>query len=71
MSDHADNADKKIYGAIAAGLAAVRQAPMLQPNCRCHFCDEVVASETLFCDVDCRDDFERQIAAKKILGFEN
>lgn len=68
MSDHADNADRKIFRTIDAGLAAARRAPELQPDCRCHFCDEVVAVNLLFCDVDCRDDFERQDAAQRRAG---
>jgi hypothetical protein len=68
MSDHADNADSRIFRTIAAGLAAVRRAPELQPDCRCHFCDEIVAVNLLFCDVDCRNDFERQDAALRRAG---
>ncbi|RAM61404.1 hypothetical protein RB24_25575 [Herbaspirillum rubrisubalbicans] len=68
MSDHADNADSRIYRTIAAGLAAARRAPTLQPDCHCHFCDEIVAIGQLFCNHDCRDDFEREIAARKISG---
>jgi len=71
MSDHADNADSRIYRTIDAGLAAARRAPALQPDSRCHFCDEIVATELLFCNRDCRDDFELQIRARKILGAEN
>lgn len=69
MSDHADNADKKIYGAIAAGLAAARRAPMLQPDCRCHFCDDSIAATLLFCNSECRDDFELQARARRIAGL--
>lgn len=68
MSDHADNADSRIYRAIAAGLAAARRAPALQPDCRCYFCDEPVAVDLLFCDMDCRDDYQRQQAAWKRSG---
>lgn len=68
MSDYADRADSKIYRTIDAGLAAVRRAPDLQPDCRCHFCDEVVAVDLLFCDVDCRDDYEREAAARRRAG---
>ncbi|WP_433692093.1 hypothetical protein [Herbaspirillum seropedicae] len=68
MSDHADNADKKIYGAIAAGLAAARRAPTLEPDCRCHFCDEPIAGELLFCDVDCRDDYQKMDSARLRAG---
>ncbi|MFJ3057352.1 hypothetical protein [Herbaspirillum sp. NPDC087042] len=69
MSDHADNADSRIYRTIDAGLAAARRAPALQPDCRCHFCDEPVAVELLFCDVDCRDDYQRTEAARQRVGF--
>lgn len=68
MSDHADNADNKIYRTIAAGLAAARKAPELQADCHCHFCDEVVAVSLLFCNVDCRDDFDLIEAARKRMG---
>ena len=68
MSDYADNADKRIYGAIEAGLAAVRRVPLLQPDCRCHFCDEVVAANFLFCNLDCRDDYQLELAALLLNG---
>ncbi|MDT0356459.1 hypothetical protein RJO15_11805 [Herbaspirillum huttiense F1] len=68
MSDHADNADHKIYRTIAAGLAAARRAPAMLPDCRCHFCDETVDAEFLFCNSDCRDDFERLTKAAQIKG---
>lgn len=68
MSDHADNADSRIYRTIAAGLAAARRAPALQPDCRCHFCDEVVEVGRLFCDQDCRDDYEKRRASLRRTG---
>ncbi|WP_343742304.1 hypothetical protein [Herbaspirillum huttiense] len=68
MSDHADNADNKIYRIIAAGLAAARRAPTLMPGCRCHFCDEDVAVNLLFCNVECRNDYERECAALRLQG---
>lgn len=71
MSDHADNADSRIYRTIAAGLAAARRAPALQPDCRCHFCDEPVAVELLFCDMDCRDDYQREATALQRAGRRN
>lgn len=71
MSDHADNADSRIYRTIAAGLAVARRTPTLKPGGRCHFCDEAVANELLFCNRECRDDFERHMTARKILGCEN
>lgn len=68
MSDHADNADHNIYRTIAVGLAAARRVPVLQADCRCHFCDEPVAVELLFCSPDCRDDFERVAMARQREG---
>jgi len=71
MSDHADNADNKIYRTIAAGLAAARRAPAMLPDCRCHFCDETVDAEFLFCNSDCRDVFERLMNAQKRSGVRH
>lgn len=68
MSDHADNADSNIYRTIAAGLAAARRAPLLQPDCRCHFCDEPIAAGLLFCNKECRDDFEWEFEAMRRSG---
>lgn len=65
MSDHADIADSRIFATVSAGLAAVRRRPVLLPDCRCHFCDEVVLPEILFCNEDCRDDHEKELAAKE------
>jgi hypothetical protein len=71
MSDHADNSDNKIYRVIASGLAAVRRAPSLQPDFRCYFCDEPVGKEFLFCNSDCRDDFDRHAAAARRAGKQS
>jgi hypothetical protein len=60
MSDHADIADAKIFAVAARGLAAIRRRPVLDADCHCHFCDEAVAPEALFCDVDCRDDYDKE-----------
>ncbi|WP_288392485.1 hypothetical protein [uncultured Herbaspirillum sp.] len=68
MSDYADHADNKIFRTIAAGLAAARRAPELQADCRCHFCDEVVTVNLLFCNIECRDDFERAKASRERAG---
>ncbi len=57
MSDYADNADSRIYRTIAADLAAARCARPLLADFHCHFCDEPIGIELLFCDSDCRDDF--------------
>ncbi|MBW9336599.1 hypothetical protein FEE59_24065 [Herbaspirillum sp. RU 5E] len=68
MSDHADNADSRIYRTIATGLEAARRAPELQADCRCDFCDEVVTVNLLFCNVDCRDDYQKMDSARRRAG---
>ena len=64
MSDHIDNTDKIIFAEVARGLAAVRGRPALAPHGCCHYCDEPLAPALLFCGVDCRDDYEKEQAAK-------
>lgn len=34
----------------------------------CYYCDEVVGSPHLFCDLDCRDDWENEKRLKEIAG---
>lgn len=63
MSDHVDNTDKIIFAEVARGLAAVRRRPALVAYGCCHYCDEPLAPVLLFCDVDCRDDYEKAQAA--------
>ncbi|HVK95331.1 MAG TPA: hypothetical protein VM571_11475 [Noviherbaspirillum sp.] len=57
MSDHADLSDKRIAQIVSDGLKQLRRAPRLHGDGRCHFCD-----------VDCRDDYEKQQAALERMG---
>ena len=68
MSDHVDNTDKIIFAEVARGLAAVRSRPGLVAHGCCHYCDEVLAPVLLFCNADCRDDYEKEQAAKGRAG---
>ena len=34
----------------------------------CHYCDEPLAPALLFCGVDCRDDHDKELAAKARAG---
>lgn len=46
--------------------AALRhRKPQLTPCWRGHNCGAAVLSELLFCDVDCRDDFEKRERARR------
>ena len=68
MSDIADRADWRIAHEMTTALAQVRRIPLLQADHHCHFCQEPIASALLFCDVDCRDDYEREQAALRRAG---
>lgn len=58
MSDEADRADEAIEVMLAA--ARLRRKPVLPSVGHCHNCDEPVRAGDLFCDADCRDDYERR-----------
>jgi hypothetical protein len=68
MSDHADMADGKIYASVDAAVAAVRRRPELVADGRCHFCEELVPHGARFCDQDCRDDHEKEVAGLRRAG---
>lgn len=68
MSDIADISDKLIFAAVRYGLHVVRQQTRLIPDCRCHFCDEQIKPEQLFCNIDCRDDFDKEAVTKLRVG---
>lgn len=56
MPDIADQADDEIEQTLQRALRA--RAPELVPRGTCHNCDQPV--RRLFCDLDCRDDWERR-----------
>lgn len=43
-----------------AFLLRARRPVQIQPKGACYFCDEPVSDKRLFCDSDCRDDWERR-----------
>ena len=68
MSDVADMSDKNVETFIASAIAHARGGVRMRCTGACRFCDEPVAPDTLFCDRDCRDDFERERAARVRAG---
>lgn len=68
MSDHADLSDARIEQAVTEGVRKVRAAARMQSCGRCYFCEEQVPDARLFCDADCRDDYEREEAARRRAG---
>lgn len=62
MSDDADRAEQRIEDVISDGLAKVRHrmaARELTPIGACHWCNEYVKGERLFCSKECSDDWSR------------
>lgn len=48
--------------------ALLLRKPVLKPVGVCWYCGEPVHSESLFCDIDCRNDYEKEQEAKKRNG---
>lgn len=68
MSDHIDKTDAIIFAEVARGLAAVRGRPALVVRGCCHYCDELLAPALVFCGVECRDDYDKELSAKQRAG---
>lgn len=68
MSDLIDKTDAIIFAEVARGLAAVRRKPSLLARGTCHYCDEPVAPTLIFCGVECRDDYDKEMSAKTRSG---
>ena len=69
MSDFADDALK--FEEMDRELAIAmhrKKSHSLLPVCGCHFCDSVLPPNMLFCDSDCRDDWEREHRARERAG---
>jgi hypothetical protein len=65
MTDIIDQASFQEEMARAAALANARnKKPLLTPHCICYNCAEPIAIDYLFCDVDCRDDWQKRTNAK-------
>lgn len=60
--DDADRAEDKIENTISDGLEKIRrrmEARELEPCGACHWCNDYVKGERLFCCKECSDDWER------------
>jgi hypothetical protein len=66
MADDIDRAGDHIELQLAAQIAFARQAgKTLVPNKTCHWCEAQIKAKLLFCDLDCRDDYERDKRLRK------
>lgn len=66
MSDVCDDADRQIEQTLEQARA--KRYPELIPCGRCHDCNSPVPQGYLFCDVDCRDWWQKQQDADKRNG---
>lgn len=70
MSDEVDRANELSEVLLEATLKAAR--PSLRPKGECYFCGENLMNSflkgSLFCNHDCRDDYERQERMRGING---
>lgn len=70
--DIADRADQEVDAVVSEGRWLAQQqakrSPAFRPNGRCHFCDEAVDGEKLFCDLDCEEDQRVEEDQLKRLG---
>lgn len=69
MSDIVDKSEWLIEASLQNSLRKVRQTERLFGNGRCLFCDEAGPHDRLFCDSDCRDDYERVQEALRRTGM--
>ena len=68
MRDVADRAEWRIAKDIEVAMAHARRIPQLEADGRCHYCDEHVAHGALFCNTDCRDDYQKEQEALRRAG---
>lgn len=68
MSDIADRAEWRITKDLQIALQLVRRAEILESNGHCCFCDGPVPYPGRFCNVDCRDDFDKKQSSERRLG---
>ena len=66
QTDICDQADELIQMSLTNKINEIRSKKPLQATGKCLNCDEQV--EGLFCDVDCRDDYDYRNKRGKING---
>lgn len=59
MADEADQAQIIQEQALEIALGKQKARPRKNTTGRCLWCNDNVGTEAMFCDVDCRDDYEK------------
>lgn len=68
MADIADDSDERIQLALEQAISQARSAPALRPKRHCHYCDEAIGNDLLFCNKACSEDFEEEESQLKRMG---
>lgn len=68
MSDIADSADARIRLDLEFALNNMRRYAVVEPDLHCLFCDEPVDYRQLFCNPECRCDYEKEQKLLRISG---
>lgn len=58
MSDDADKAQERLENWLEGNIRKVLERPSLKPIYQCYNCGETVTGQKLFCDIDCRNDYD-------------
>ncbi len=68
MSDIADKSDQLIEILTSKAISFASREHYVQSNGHCLFCDESISHAELFCNTDCRDDYDKEQAALRRNG---
>lgn len=59
MADEADRAAQEVEVNLAEAVR-LRRPPGPIANGRCYYCDEIVDEDARWCDIECREAWERE-----------
>ena len=68
MADEVDQAQEHIEREAAVLIAATRRREGPTPTGRCHYCDEILGDTDRWCDIGCRDHWQREQARAAVAG---
>ncbi|MFZ6745549.1 DUF2116 family Zn-ribbon domain-containing protein [Undibacterium sp. JH2W] len=68
MSGIADSADARIILDLEYALNNMQRFTVVEPDMHCLFCDGPIGYGELFCNVECRNDYQKLQAAIKRNG---
>lgn len=70
MADEIDRAQEHEEAMLQAAIASQQNAPRMKPTGSCHWCEEQVEGGLLFCDADCRDEYQRRKEIRRKQGLK-